>query len=151
MGLRPPHITTQAMDIETIIISVITTLFGGGIGGFVGWRAKKRQDNANASKTEQEAKGDQIENIEKMVEKAYKPIIEDLTERIQRLQEKVEKLEAEKDEKDAKIDELEGEVMRLRSVIRELAPDRIPSLRGENGKSAPRSKNGRFTKKEEQS
>lgn len=139
------------MDIETIITAVVSALSGGGIGGFVGWRAKKRQDNADAAKTEAEAKGDQIENIEKMVEKAYKPIIEDLTQRIQKLQEKVDRLEGEKDTLGERIDELEEENRKLRSALRELAPDSIPSLRGENGKSAPRSKDGRFIKKEDRS
>lgn len=138
------------MDIETIITAVVSALGGGGIGSFIGWRAKKRQDNADAAKTEAEAKGDQIENIEKMVEKAYKPIIEDLTQRIQRLQEKVEKLEGEKDAQNERIDELEAENRKLRSIIRELAPDSMPSRRGENGRSQARNPDGTFAKKEDQ-
>lgn len=137
------------MDIETIITAVLSALGGGGIGSFIGWRAKKRQDNAEASKTEAEAKGDQIENIEKMVEKAYKPIIEDLTQRIQRLQEKVDKLEGEKDAQGERIDELEAENRKLRSIIRELAPDSMPSRRGENGRSQARNADGTFAKKAE--
>lgn len=136
------------MDIETIITAVVSALSGGGIGGFVGWRAKKRQDNADAAKTEAEAKGDQIENIEKMVEKAYKPIIEDLTQRIQKLQEKVDRLEGEKDTLGERIDELEEENRKLRSALRELAPDSIPSRRGEYGKKQARNADGTFAKKE---
>jgi predicted RNase H-like nuclease (RuvC/YqgF family) len=138
------------MDIETIITAVVSALGGGGIGSFIGWRAKKRQDNADAAKTEAEAKGDQIENIEKMVEKAYKPIIEDLTQRIQRLQEKVDRLEGEKDAQNERIDELEAENRKLRSIIRELAPDSMPSRRGENGRSQARNPDGTFAKKEDQ-
>lgn len=138
------------MDIETIITAVVSALGGGGIGSFIGWRAKKRQDNADAAKTEAEAKGDQIENIEKMVEKAYKPIIEDLTQRIQRLQEKVDRLEGEKDSQNERIDELEAENRKLRSIIRELAPDSMPSRRGENGRSQARNPDGTFAKKEDQ-
>ena len=137
------------MDIETIITAVVSALGGGGIGSFIGWRAKKRQDNADAAKTEAEAKGDQIENIEKMVEKAYKPIIEDLTQRIQRLQEKVDLLEGEKDAQNERIDELESENRKLRSIIRELAPDSMPSRRGENGRSQARNADGTFAKKAE--
>jgi len=136
------------MDIETIITAVVSALGGGGIGSIIGWRAKKRQDNADAAKTEAEAKGDQIENIEKMVEKAYKPIIEDLTQRIQKLQEKVDKLEGEKDAQNERIDELEAENRKLRSIIRELAPDSMPSRRGENGRSQARNPDGTFAKKE---
>lgn len=138
------------MDIETIITAVVSALGGGGIGSFLGWRAKKRQDNADAAKTEAEAKGDQIENIEKMVEKAYKPIIEDLTQRIQKLQEKVDRLEGEKDAQNERIDELEAENRKLRSIIRELAPDSMPSRRGENGRSQARNPDGTFAKKEDQ-
>ena len=135
------------MDIETIITAVVSALGGGGIGSFVGWRAKKRQDNADAAKTEAEAKGDQIENIEKMVEKAYKPIIEDLTQQVQKLQEKVEKLEEDKDRLNERIEGLEAENSSLRSIIREVRPDLVPSRRGEHGKSQPRNPDGTFTKK----
>lgn len=134
------------MDIETIITAVISALGGGGIGSFIGWRAKKRQDNADAAKTEAEAKGDQIENIEKMVEKAYKPIIEDLTQRIQKLQEKVDRLEGEKDTLGERIDELEAENRTLRNIVRELAPDSIPSRRGLNARSQARNADGTFAK-----
>lgn len=134
------------MEIETIITAVVSALGGGGIGSFIGWRAKKRQDNADAAKTEAEAKGDQIENIEKMVEKAYKPIIEDLTQRIQKLQEKVDRLEGEKDTLGERIDELEAENRTLRSALRELAPDSIPSRRGLNARSQARNADGTFAK-----
>lgn len=136
------------MDIETIITAVVSALSGGGIGGFVGWRAKKRQDNADAAKTEAEAKGDQIENIEKMIQKAYTPIIEGLTKQVKQLQEKVDKLEMEKDEKDQRIDELEQEVRQLRAAMRGVFPEAVPSRRGENGKNALRNPDGTFAKKE---
>ena len=135
------------MDIETIITAVAAALGGGGIGSFIGWRAKKRQDNADAAKTEAEAKGDQIENIEKMVEKAYKPIIEDLTQRIQKLQDKVDRLEGEKDALGERIDELEEENRTLRNIVRELAPESVPSRRGLNAKSQARNADGTFAKK----
>lgn len=139
------------MDFETIITAVSAALGGGGIGGIIGWRAKKRQELADAKKKEAEAKGEQIDNIEKMVEKAYKPIIEDLTSQIKKLQEKVDKLEEIKDKQNERIDELEDENRKLRLAVREVNPDLIPSLRGVNGKKAPRSKDGRFVKKEDQS
>lgn len=137
------------MDIETIITTVVTALFSGGLGSVIGWRAKKRQENAAAAKTETEVKGDQIENIEKLVEKAYKPIIEDLTEQIQRLQTKVDKLEEDKDRQNERIEELEEENRALRSALREVRPDLVPSRRGQNGKKAPRGEDGKFARKEE--
>ena len=138
------------MDINynEIILAVLSALGGGGLGSIIGWRAKKRQETAEAKKTEQEAKSDQIENIEKMVEKAYKPIIEDLTARIQKLQEKVDRLEGEKDAQNERIDELEEENRKLRSALREISPESVPSRRGENGKKASRNPDGTFAKKE---
>ncbi|MBQ6762315.1 MAG: hypothetical protein IJP49_06145, partial [Bacteroidales bacterium] len=81
-------------------------------------RARVRQENAAAKKGETEVRADQIENIEKMMEKAYNPIIEGLTKQIKNLQEKVDKLEKEKDAKDQRIEELESEVLQLRKAIR---------------------------------
>lgn len=112
-------------------------------------RARVRQEKADADKKDEEVKSDQIANIEKMVEKAYKPIIEDLTRQIQTLQEKVERLENEKDAQNERIDELEAENRRLRAALRETCPESLHSLRGENGKTAPRSSDGRFVKREE--
>lgn len=137
------------MELGEIITTVITALFSGGIGSIIGWRAKKRQDNADAAKTETEVKGDQIENIEKMMEKAYNPIIDGLTEQIKKLQVKVDRLEREKDEKDQRIDELESEVRELRKALREVCPDSIPSRRGINAKSQARNADGTFAKKAE--
>ena len=135
------------MDIETIITAVLGALGGGGVGSIIGWRAKKRQDEAEAKKTEQEAKSDQIENIEKMMEKAYKPIIEDLTAQVQKLQKKVDELEADKDLQNKRIEEQEEEIYRLRTIIREVRPDLVQSRRGQNGKSAQRNPDGTFAKK----
>lgn len=112
-------------------------------------RSRVRQENAGASKAEAEAKADQIENIEKLMDKAYSPIIEGLTKQVQSLQAKVEKLEAEKDEKDQRIDELEHEVRQLRNALRGVCPESIPSRRGENGKNAQRNPDGTFAKKED--
>ena len=111
-------------------------------------RARVRQENAGAAKAETEVKSDQIENIEKMMEKAYNPIIEGLTKQIKSLQEKVDKLEAEKDAKDQRIEELESEVLQLRKAVREVCPDLVPSRRGKNGRTALRDEKGHFIKKE---
>lgn len=111
-------------------------------------RARVRQENAGAAKAETEVKADQIENIEKMMEKAYTPIIEGLTDQVNKLQKKVEKLEAEKDKQDQRIDELEAENRQLRRALREVCPDSIPSRRGKNGRTALRDEKGHFIKKE---
>ena len=112
-------------------------------------RARVRQEQAGAAKAETEVKADQIENIEKMMEKAYTPIIENLTEQVNKLQDKVDKLEADKDRQEQRIEELENENRLLRAALREVCPDSVPSRRGENGKSAKRNPDGTFAKKEE--
>lgn len=109
-------------------------------------RQRVRQEKSAADKAETEVKSDQIENIEKMMEKAYTPIINGLTEQVNNLQAKVDRLEKEKDEKDQRIEELENEVRQLRAAMREINPDSIPSRRGVNGKSAPRNPDGTFAR-----
>lgn len=111
-------------------------------------RSRVRQEKAGAAKAETEVRADQIENIEKMLQKAYTPIIDGLTEQINKLQIKVDKLEKEKDQKDQRIEELENEVRKLRAAVREVCPESIPSRRGENGRTALRDEKGHFVKRE---
>lgn len=111
-------------------------------------RSRVRQEKAGAAKAETEVKADQIENIEKMMEKAYTPIIENLTEQVNKLQDKVDKLEADKDRQEQRIEELENENRQLRAALREVCPDSLPSRRGVNGKSQQRNPDGTFARKE---
>ncbi len=120
---------------DTII--QIAELLGAAIGG--SWlthlltiRSRARTEKAGADKAEEEVKADQIENIEKLVEKVYKPTIETLTAQVQSLQ--------------TRVDELEQENIQLRAALREVSPESVPSRRGHNGKNAPRSGDGRFVK-----
>ena len=121
---------------DTII--QIIELLGAAIGG--SWlthlltiRSRARTEKAGADKAEEEAKADQIDNIEKLVEKVYKPTIETLTAKVDALQTKVDELERENDQ--------------LRAALREVCPESVPSRRVENGKSQPRNPDGTFTKK----
>ena len=140
----------EKIDIVIRIAEVLgAAIAAGWISRVLTIRQRVRQESANADKAEAEVKSDQIENIEKMVEKAYKPIIEDLTRQIKALQEKVEKLEAEKDQKNERIDELEEEVRRLRNALRQEHPDVLPSKRSENAQRQARGNNGQFVKKED--
>lgn len=45
-------------------------------------RSRVRQEKAGAAKAETEVRADQIDNIERLVEKAYKPTIETLENRV---------------------------------------------------------------------
>lgn len=101
-------------------------------------RARVRQEKAGAAKAETEVKADQIENIEKLVEKVYKPTIETLTRQVNELREKVDTLERENDQ--------------LRAALRDLQLDpepEKPDRRSQNGKGQPRNAHGQFAKKEE--
>jgi peptidoglycan hydrolase CwlO-like protein len=102
-------------------------------------KARVRQEKAGADKAETEVKADQIENIEKLVEKVYKPTIETLTNQVNELRRKV--------------DSLERENGQLRAALKDLQAEAEPAAktdgRGQNGKSQPRQANGRFVRKED--
>ncbi len=167
------------MNWENIILTVITALLSGGFGGIVGWRAKKRLDQAEANKVEEEAKASQIDNIRKTMDEVYKPIIDDLKkaiadarqdaeracERVNELEDKVDVLEKEnrelrrensalRDALEKENRELRHENSALRDVINEIRPDVVASKRIENLKqraaSMPRSATGQFVKKEDE-
>lgn len=110
-------------------------ILGGWISRVLTIRSRVRQENAGASKAEAEAEASQIDNIKVLVEKVYKPTIETLTEQVQGLQKRV--------------DELERENAQLRTALREIQPDLVPSRKSVNASNQPRLANGRFTKKEE--
>ena len=148
------------MDIETIITAVVSALGGGGIGSFIGWRAKKRLDQAEANKAEEEAKTSQIDNIRKTMDEVYKPIIDDLKKAITDARQDAEKACERVNELEDKVDALEKENRELRrensallDVLNEIRPDVVASKRSESLKlraaSMPRSATGQFVKKEE--
>lgn len=115
-------------------------------------RSRVRQDKAGAAKAETEVRADQIDNIERLVEKAYKPTIETLENRVKELSWEVEQLRAGNAKILARNEELEAQNATYRRIILELRPDLIPERidrRGENGKTAPRDGKGHFVKREE--
>lgn len=112
-------------------------------------RSRVRQEKAGAAKAETEVRADQIDNIERLVEKAYKPTIETLENRVKELSWEVEQLRAGNAKVLARNEELEAQNATYRKIILELRPDLIPERpdrRGENGKTAPRNQNGTFRK-----
>ena len=87
-------------------------------------------------------KASQIENIEALVEKVYKPTIEQLTARVEKLQAEVERLRDDNNR-------LKDENDQLRDAIREIDPTIVPSKRSVNAQRQTRGSNGQFAKKEE--
>lgn len=115
-------------------------------------RSRVRQEKAGAAKAETEVRADQIDNIERLVEKAYKPTIETLENRVKELSWEVEQLRAGNAKILARNEELEAQNATYRKIILELRPDLIPERidrRGENGKTQPRDGKGHFVKREE--
>lgn len=112
-------------------------------------RARVRQEQAGADKAETEVKADQIDNIERLVEKVYKPTIETLENQVKELRWEVAQVRQENARVIAENDELKTQNKQYRMVILELRPDLItekPSRRGENAKSQPRNPDGTFAK-----
>lgn len=129
---------TNTMDYIQILEMLGTAFAASWLTRILTIRARVRQENAAAQKGETEVKADQIENIEKLVEKVYKPTIETLTNQVNELREKVDTLEKENDQ--------------LRAALRDLQPDPEPEKsdrRRQNGKGQPRNAHEQFTKEEE--
>lgn len=117
-------------------------VLGGWISRILTIRSRVRQENAGAGKAEAETKASQIENIEALVEKVYKPTIEQLTARVEKLQAEVERLRDDNNR-------LKDENDQLRDAIREIDPSIVPSRRSVNAQRQARGANGQFAKKEE--
>ena len=114
-------------------------------------RSRVRQENAGAAKAETEVKADQIENIQALVEKVYKPTIETLEEQVKELRWEVSELRKENARVIQENEALKAENSAYRKVILELRPDLVinkPDRRGENGKNQARNADGTFAKSE---
>lgn len=126
----------EKLDIIYRIVELIIAIVSSAvITRIITIRQRVRQEKSAADKAETEVRADQIENIEKLVEKVYKPTIETLTEQVNELR--------------ARVDELEQENGELRAALRRVSPEAVPSRRGAQASSQPRGKNGQFVKKEE--
>ena len=132
------------MEIGEIISYALAALGGGGLSGVVYWRLNKRQKKA-------EVKGDEIENLNAIVEKVYKPMIDSLKERVDELETKVRKL---RDEREQIAKEHESEIKAIKEDCTkksESMKKQIIDLAAELGKKADkqdRAKNGQFKKTE---
>ena len=117
-------------------------VLGGWVSRILTIRSRVRQEGAAADKAETEVKADQIENIEKLVEKVYKPTIDTLAAQVRDLRAEVDAVRKENEE-------LKAENAQLRDAIREIQPDLVPSKKSVQARGQARGVNGRFVKKEE--
>lgn len=116
-------------------------VLGGWVSRILTIRSRVRQEGAAADKAETEVKADQIENIEKLVEKVYKPTIDTLTAQVRDLRAEVDAVRKENEE-------LKAENAQLRDAIREIQPDLVPSKKSVQARERARGANGRFVKRE---
>jgi len=138
----------EKFDIIRIMELIIAVVGSAIITRILTIRARIRQEQSAADKAETEVKADQIENIEKLVEKVYKPTIETLTKQVAILREKVEALEQDKDSLRDKVETLEEENKELRAENERLRSD-YESLRQEaSWQNKNRGPDGKFAKKE---
>lgn len=132
------------MEIGEIISYALAALGGGGLSGVVYWRLNKRQKKA-------EVKGDEIENLNAIVDKVYKPMIDSLKERVDELETEVRKL---RDEREQIAKEHESEIKAIKEDCAKKSENmrkQIIDLAAELGKKADkqdRAKNGQFKKTE---
>lgn len=133
------------MELGEFIGYAITALTGGGIGSLVFWRLNKRKKVA-------EVKADEIENIAKTVEAVYKPMIDQLTSRVDELNKEILQLRAEREverkqhEEQIKLinENCEKKSAQMKQQIIELA-----TALSNKADRAPRNAQGKFTKKTE--
>lgn len=131
------------MEFGEIISYVLTALGGGGLSGFIFWRLNRRQKEA-------EVKSQEIENINDIVEKVYKPMIDTLNERVTALDAEVRSL---REERRAAAERHEAEISAIKKDCAEKSEamrKQILELSVELAKKADRqarAKNGQFTNK----
>ena len=118
-------------------------------------RERVKQEKSNSARADAEAKAEQIENVKKVFIDLYKPVLDDLENRLEKMGEKVNSVESENESLKKEIAEVREENARLkaeneelRDALREIRPDLVPTRREANARKQPRNGNGQFVKKE---
>lgn len=131
------------MEFGEIISYVLTALGGGGLSGFIFWRLNKRQKEA-------EVKNQEIENINDIVEKVYKPMIDTLNERVTALDAEVKSLREERrvaaERHEAEISAIKKDCAEKSDLMKRQILELSAELAKKQDKQA-RAKNGQFTNK----
>ena len=140
----------EKLDIIGRIVEIIVAIVGSAvITRIITIRQRVRKEQAAAEKAFTEVKADQIANIEKLVEKVYKPTIETLTKQVAILRQKVEALEQDKDALRDKLEALEEENKELKAENERLRQD-YENLRQEaSWQNKHRGPDGKFASKAE--
>lgn len=150
-------VVMEKLEIFRIIIDIIAVIIAGGwLVRLFTIKSRVKQGRAEAEKTIEEAKTNQIDNVRKVFEELYQPLIDDLERRMGKLQDTVEAVEGENAELKKEVAELKEENSRLRKeneelrdAVREIRPDVVPSRRSINAQNQNRNEKGQFAKVEE--
>lgn len=121
-------------DFDNLLTILASVAGAGGIGGFVGWRLRKRKEVA-------EVKGDEIDNLKATIESVYGPIV-------QQLKERVDDLEAEVNDLRRENNRLIRENNKLKNEIYELRTGRPMNLKSLSAQRKKRNPDGTFVKEE---
>ena len=109
-------------------------------------RSRVRKEKADAAKAETEVEADKIANLRKIIDDAYRPIIEDLKAEITDLKGQMAEQQAEMAEIRSKNEVLEAENKALREAVKSIKADAAPDIRSIQAQHRPRKSNGQFTK-----
>lgn len=147
----------EKLDIFRTIIDIVAVIIAGGwLVRLFTFKSRVKQGKAEADKTVEEAKTNQIDNVRKIFEELYQPLIDDLEKRMGNLQDTVKTVEGENKELKKRMAELEEENTRLkkeneelRDALREIRPDVVPSKRSINAQNQARNEMGQFIKVDE--
>lgn len=143
------------LDIIRVIIDILAVVIAGGwLVRLFTVKSRIKQEKAEAEKSVEAVKADQIENVKKVFIDLYQPVIDDLEHRLSNMGDKVDAVENENKELKKEVAELREENGRLkkeneelRDALREIRPDVVPSRRSVNASNQSRNDKGQFAKK----
>lgn len=136
-----------------ILEFVGVAIAGGWLYHILTLKSRVKQQDAETTKTEEEAKSSQIDNIKKIMDDLYQPMIDDLKVQVKELKGDVAEVKEENESLKKEVADLKDENARLkkeneelRDALREIRPDVVPSRRSINAQNQRRNPNGTFAK-----
>lgn len=145
-------------DTIRTIIELLAVIVGGGwLIRLLTVKSHVKQEEAEANKSVEELKEKQIDNIKKIMDDLYQPMIDDLKETVKGLKKDMSDMKEENESLKKEMAELRDENTRLRKeneelrdAVREIRPDVVPSRRSINASNQARNDRGQFVKMEEE-